>query len=665
MDRRDFETPMQRRDADMPVGNHADEAPGEGHGYEALRGGSGEGALVFDPASVSGAAPMASGVASGAYSAVSAASGAAPAAPRAADGSLPAMEVRDVAFSYGKNKVLEGVSLLVEQGKVTCVLGPNGCGKSTLFALMTKNLAPSRGKVFLRGKNIAVMGLKDFARRVSIVHQNNTAADDMTVEQLVELGRAPYRKPMTALDAEDERLVDWALEVTGSAPYRERELARLSGGQRQRVWIAMALAQNTDILFLDEPTTYLDVRYQVEILELVRQLNREFGITIVMVLHDINQALAYSDVVVGLKDGHVAFSGAPGAMVTRESMRDLFGVDLEVLESHGVKHVLLKGADPVTGPGERAGESVRENAGARAGDGMQAGADLQAGRNLREGGDAIPDVVVSAGLPAAATSAVDEPVAAARPYGDATSGASPAPSSSQAGNRNAPVEPGNLASTYPAGTAEGPVPAWAPDYAKVQDQGRIAGGAAAGDAQSEQSDADPGRSEPEQSRNRVARALWTALGVITFGLGTVGTVLPILPTVPLYLAALFCFAKGSQRLHDWFVNTNLYHKHLESFVDHRGMTMRTKLSIIGTVTVVMGIAFALMGRVPVGRVVLVIVWVAHVIFFLGFVKTEKPGDDGEDGEGKSGSGEANGGAGSPRPVPAWAPDDATSGSYPG
>ena len=263
-------------------------------------------------------------------------------APRAADGRLPEMEVRGVGFSYGKNRVLEEVSFLVEQGKVTTVMGPNGCGKSTLFALMTKNLGPDRGKVFLRGKNVRDMGVKEFARRVAIVHQNNTVAGDMTVEQLVALGRAPFHLPMTAPDAEDERLVDWALDVTGTAELRDREVARLSGGQRQRAWIAMALAQGTDVLFLDEPTTYLDVRYQIEILDLVRRLNREFGMTVVMVLHDINQAIVYSDVVVGLKDGLVAFAGLPDEVVTRESMRDLFGVDLLVKEWDGMRYVMLK-----------------------------------------------------------------------------------------------------------------------------------------------------------------------------------------------------------------------------------------------------------------------------------------------------------------------------------
>ena len=221
------------------------------------------------------------------------------------DTQKPAMEVRDLSFAYGKNSVLRGVSVKIEEGKITTIMGANGCGKSTLFSLMTKNLYPKKGNIFLRGKNIQNLNLKEFARQVSIVQQYNTASDDITVERLVSFGRTPHRKMMQSRTEEDERLTEWAMEVTGILAYRDREVARLSGGQRQRVWIAMALAQNTKILFLDEPTTYLDIRYQIEILELVKKLNREYGITIVMVLHDINQAIAFSDRVVGLKDGHV------------------------------------------------------------------------------------------------------------------------------------------------------------------------------------------------------------------------------------------------------------------------------------------------------------------------------------------------------------------------
>ena len=226
------------------------------------------------------------------------------------------MEVKNVFFSYGKNEILKGASLKIEKGKVTTIMGANGCGKSTLFSLMTKNLAPGKGKILLGEKNISNLRLNEFARKVAIVHQYNTAADDITVERLVSFGRTPHLGMMGIRGEEDERYVNWAMEVTNVSQFRERELSRLSGGQRQRVWIAMALAQGTEILFLDEPTTYLDIRYQIEILELVWKLNREFGMSIVMVLHDINQSIYFSDKIIGLAGGKVIVEGEPEEVIT-------------------------------------------------------------------------------------------------------------------------------------------------------------------------------------------------------------------------------------------------------------------------------------------------------------------------------------------------------------
>ena len=252
----------------------------------------------------------------------------------------PAMEVKNLSFSYGKNKILKDVSFQIQDGQITTIMGANGSGKSTLFSLMTKNLYPRKGKIFLRGKNIQNLVLKDFARKVSIVHQYNTSSDDITVERMVSFGRTPHMKMMQGRSDEDERLIQWAMEVTNIEKYRNREASRHSGGQRQRVWIAMALAQNTKILFLDEPTTYLDIRYQIEILELVKKLNQEFGITIIMVLHDINQAIYFSDKVIGLKDGLVAVQGNPQDVISRESIKQLYGIELDVTQVEGKTFVL-------------------------------------------------------------------------------------------------------------------------------------------------------------------------------------------------------------------------------------------------------------------------------------------------------------------------------------
>ena len=252
----------------------------------------------------------------------------------------PAMEVKNLSFSYGKNKILKDVSFQIQDGQITTIMGANGSGKSTLFSLMTKNLYPRKGKIFLRGKNIQNLVLKDFDRKVSIVHQYNTSSDDITVERMVSFGRTPHMKMMQGRSDEDERLIQWAMEVTDIEKYRNREASRLSGGQRQRVWIAMALAQNTKILFLDEPTTYLDIRYQIEILELVKKLNQEFGITIIMVLHDINQAIYFSDKVIGLKDGLVAVQGNPQDVISRESIKQLYGIELDVTQVEGKTFVL-------------------------------------------------------------------------------------------------------------------------------------------------------------------------------------------------------------------------------------------------------------------------------------------------------------------------------------
>lgn len=249
--------------------------------------------------------------------------------------------VRDLSFAYGKHEVLKGLSFDLHEGKITTLIGANGCGKSTLFNLMTKNLKPDNGEIILNGKNIEDIRLKDFAKQAAIVHQYNTAPADLTVEKLISYGRTPYQKLGMPQNAEeDEKKIQWAMEITNTLKLKDKPVAKLSGGQKQRVWIAMALAQDTKILFLDEPTTYLDIRYQLQILKLIKQLNCEFGMTIVMVLHDINQSLYYSDEIVAMKDGKIIAQGLPEEIITTELVQSVYDVDLHIQNLNGKPFIL-------------------------------------------------------------------------------------------------------------------------------------------------------------------------------------------------------------------------------------------------------------------------------------------------------------------------------------
>ena len=263
--------------------------------------------------------------------------------------------VRGLGFAYGGRaackggaaaggrgtRIFDGLDLDIHEGVVTTLIGANGSGKSTLFNLLTKNLKPQAGSIFLRAGNVSALRLKDFAKLVAIVHQRNSAPGDLSVEKLVGYGRYPFQGLGQKRDAdEDERMVAWALKTTGLSELADAPVASLSGGQAQRAWIAMALAQGSKVLLLDEPTTYLDVRYQLDILRLVRRLNAEFGITVVMVLHDINQALCYSDEVVALADGRIVAQGAPREVVTPDVIKRVYGIDLDVVEVGGKPFVL-------------------------------------------------------------------------------------------------------------------------------------------------------------------------------------------------------------------------------------------------------------------------------------------------------------------------------------
>ncbi|MCU5470774.1 MULTISPECIES: ABC transporter ATP-binding protein [Bacillus cereus group] len=241
------------------------------------------------------------------------------------------MEIKNVTFSYDNvTDRLKSVSSEIEIGKVTTIIGPNGCGKSTLLGVMSRNHDPRSGEVILDGKAISQYKPKEFARKLAVVHQQNEAPADMTVEKLTSFGRMPHKNIFSSQTDEDREAIERALAYTNLLSKRDKEIHALSGGERQRVWIAMTLAQETPMLFLDEPTTYLDIYYQLEILELVKELNEVHGLTIVMVLHDINQAIRYSDHIIVMKDGEIVTKGKPDDVVTESMIKAIYGVDVVV-----------------------------------------------------------------------------------------------------------------------------------------------------------------------------------------------------------------------------------------------------------------------------------------------------------------------------------------------
>lgn len=230
-------------------------------------------------------------------------------------------------IGYGENSIIKNISIQIPDQQMTTIIGPNGCGKSTLLKAMTRIISYQSGAVILDGKKIAEENTQDLARKLAILPQNPDSAKGLTVGELVSYGRFPYQNGFGRLTKRDYEVIEWALEVTGTIDYKYRNVDSLSGGQRQRVWIAMALAQETDIIFLDEPTTYLDMAHQLEVLELLKKLNIEQNRTIIMVLHDINQAARFSDFIIALKDGKIVKAGSSEEVVQPDVLRDVFHID--------------------------------------------------------------------------------------------------------------------------------------------------------------------------------------------------------------------------------------------------------------------------------------------------------------------------------------------------
>ncbi|WP_397518842.1 ABC transporter ATP-binding protein [Rhodococcus pyridinivorans] len=248
-----------------------------------------------------------------------------------------ALIAENLELGYGNRTVVENLDLQVPPGRITCIVGANACGKSTLLRSMSRLLSPRGGHVLLDGKDVHRLPAKKLARTLGLLPQSPIAPEGIVVADLVGRGRHPHQRVLSRWRREDDAAVADALAATHTTELAERSVDELSGGQRQRVWIAMVLAQQTDLLLLDEPTTFLDVSHQVEVLDLLTDLNRDRGTTIVMVLHDLNLAARYADHLVAMADGSIYASGEPSDVLTGETVKAVFGLDSRVI------------SDPVSG----------------------------------------------------------------------------------------------------------------------------------------------------------------------------------------------------------------------------------------------------------------------------------------------------------------------------
>ncbi|MEE0954958.1 MAG: ABC transporter ATP-binding protein [Eubacterium sp.] len=242
-----------------------------------------------------------------------------------------AIRAEHLKVGYDEAIIVPDFNAVFEKGKITSIIGSNGCGKSTLLKATGRIIPRAGGTVIINGSDISDMKGTDIAREMAILPQTPQAPGSLTCTELVSYGRFPYQKGMGRLKEEDREIVRWALEVTNMGKFADREIAALSGGQRQRVWIAMALAQQTGIILLDEPTTYLDLCHQLEVLELLKKLNEEQKATIIMVLHDLNLASRYSDALLAMKQGQIFAFGTPGEVMTSQMLAECFAIDGEVV----------------------------------------------------------------------------------------------------------------------------------------------------------------------------------------------------------------------------------------------------------------------------------------------------------------------------------------------
>lgn len=240
------------------------------------------------------------------------------------------LKAENITVNYGEKKVISNLSLNIPNQKMIAIIGANGSGKSTLLKTLTRILPYQNGQVVLDGKQLNQIPTLEIAKQMAILPQTPESISDLIVSDLISYGRTPYLNRFGHLSKEDYGIVEWAMQATHTLQFRNQTLDQLSGGQRQRVWIALALAQQTDFIFLDEPTTYLDIAHQLEVLQLLQTLNRQEKRTIVMVLHDINQAARFSDYLIAMKDGKIIKSGTADEVITVEVLREIYQIEASI-----------------------------------------------------------------------------------------------------------------------------------------------------------------------------------------------------------------------------------------------------------------------------------------------------------------------------------------------
>jgi iron complex transport system ATP-binding protein len=244
---------------------------------------------------------------------------------------MPSLQTESLTLAYDQAAIIKSLSLKLPDNCVTSLVGPNGCGKSTLLRGLARLLKPKGGSIYLDGRSITSLPARELARQLGILPQSPVAPEGITVRELAAQGRYPHQRWFEQWSEEDERMTHWALELTRMTSLSAHPVDALSGGQRQRAWIAMTLAQNTQVILLDEPTTFLDIAHQIEVLNLLKQLNRSEGRTIVMVLHDLNLAARYADHVIAVSAGRVVASGSPQEVITVEIVRSVFNVEADIV----------------------------------------------------------------------------------------------------------------------------------------------------------------------------------------------------------------------------------------------------------------------------------------------------------------------------------------------